>query len=179
MSSKLPKWNDNETNKERLRHVYNFIDCLMFEMQDGTIKNMNVSLSIAFVKMAEQGEIDEVTVSEHADMFLPWTENGDYKIGNIRTYMTTTENEEKLMLYRCLQDHKGQADWTPDKVPALWKLIVVSKNGISYWSQPISQQDSYMLNDEVVNPDDDKVWVSDYDYNVWKPSVFGWHLKEE
>ena len=86
---------------------------------------------------------------------------------------------EETKLYKCLQAHTSQVNWTPDKVPALWKLIVVSKNGIPYWSQPISQQDSYMKDDEVVNLDDGFVWVSDLDYNVWKPSVFGWHLKEE
>ena len=78
------KWEDNATNTERLRAIYNFLNNLLFEMYGGRVpsnkeelqeninatKNeLNVPLSIAFVKMAEQGEIDEVTASEHANMF--------------------------------------------------------------------------------------------------------------
>lgn len=190
---KLP-WDNKATNTERMRALYNFTNNLLGEMYGGRVPSnkkelqdnidlAKVPLSIAFVKMAEQGDIDEITASEHMEMFLEWSENGEYKAGNLRTYATPIENEDdelidEVNLYQCLQDHKGQADWTPDKVPALWKLIVVSKNGIPYWSQPISQQDSYMKDDEVVNPDDGFAWVSDLDYNVWKPGVYGWHLKK-
>ena len=48
MSNRLT-WDENETNKERFRQVYNFVDWLMNELQDGTVPNMNVPLSIAFV----------------------------------------------------------------------------------------------------------------------------------
>lgn len=81
-------------------------------------------------------------------------------------------------LYRVLQDHTSQADWLPDLTAALYKAIGFNEEGIPYWSQPISQQDSYMKDAEVVNPDDGSVWVSDLDYNVWKPGVYGWHLKK-
>lgn len=170
MSSKLI-WNENDTNTERLRKVYNAENYLIFEMQDGKVEVMNLPISIAFVKMAEKGEIDEVTASEHADMFLAWRENMQCTTGML------LQHEGKL--YRVLQDHTSQADWLPDLTPTLYKAIGFNEEGIPYWSQPISQQDSYMLNARVVNPDDNKVWVSDYDYNVWKPGVFGWHLEEE
>ncbi len=188
------EWEDNATNTERLRAIYNFLNNLLFEMYGGRVPGnkeelqnnidlAKVPLSIAFVKMAENGEIDDITASEHMEMFLEWNENGDYKTGNLRTYTTQIENEygelmNEVNLYKCLQDHKGQAGWTPDKVPALWKLIVVSQNGVPYWSQPISQQDAYMKDDEVINPNDGFVWVSDLDYNVWKPGEYGWHLKK-
>ena len=179
------KWEDNATNTERLRAIYNFLNNLLFEMYGGRVpsnkeelqeninatKNeLNVPLSIAFVKMAEQGEIDEVTASEHANMFLAWQENMQCKAGMF------LQHEGRL--YRVLQDHTSQADWLPDLTAALYKAIGFNEEGIPYWSQPISQQDSYMKDAEVVNPDDGSVWVSDLDYNVWKPGVYGWHLKK-
>lgn len=173
MSNKIV-WNEEETNEGRLRRAYKWLEWLMYEMQDGTVPNMNVPLSIAFVKMAEKGEIDEITASEHTDMFLPWQENHSYNIGDLRAY--TVETETKL--YKCLQAHTSQADWTPDTATSLWKVCGISENGIPYWSQPISTIDAYMLNDEVISPDDGLVWVSDYDNNVWEPGVFGWHIKE-
>ena len=69
MSNKLD-WTDNELNRQRLRKVYNFINWLMFEMQDGRVQIMKTPMSIAFVKLAEKGDIDEVTASEHADLFF-------------------------------------------------------------------------------------------------------------
>jgi hypothetical protein len=172
MSNRL-NWSDNDTNTERNRQVYNFVNWLMYEMQDGKVEVMNVPISIAFVKMAENGDIDEVTASEHAEMFLAWQENTTYNIGDLRRY---GEGEPKL--YKCLQAHTSQANWTPDVSPSLWKAVGFNEEGIPYWSQPISQQDSYMKDAEVVNPDDGFVWVSDLDYNVWKPGVYGWHLKK-
>lgn len=32
-------------------------------------------------------------------------------------------------LYKCLQEHTTQADWTPDKTPALWAVIEVVHKG--------------------------------------------------
>ena len=80
-------------------------------------------------------------------------------------------------MYKCLQAHTGQAGWEPENTPALWKLIGLDENGIPYWSQPVSQLDSYTLNAETNH--NDKIWVSDLDYNVWEPGVYGWHVKEE
>lgn len=175
-------WEDNATNKERMRAMYNFLNNLLFEMYGGrvpsnkeelqnNIDSAKIPLSIAFVKMAEKGDIDEITASEHAEMFLAWQENMQCTTGML------LQHEGRL--YRVLQDHTSQAGWLPEATPALYKAIGFNEEGTPYWSQPISQQDSYMKDAEVVNPDDEKVWVSDLDYNVWKPSVFGWHLKEE
>ena len=73
MSYQTLKWDEKSSNTERLRNVYNFLDWLMYEMQEGRVQAMKTPMSIAFVKMAEKGDIDEVTASEHTDLFLPWT----------------------------------------------------------------------------------------------------------
>ena len=77
-------------------------------------------------------------------------------------------------LYRCVQSHTSQADWTPDATPALW--TEVAKPGeIPVWKQPTGAQDAYMTGDKVWYPDKDTtVYVSTVDNNVWQPGVYGW-----
>ncbi len=77
-------------------------------------------------------------------------------------------------LYRCVQAHTSQAEWTPDVTPALW--TEVAKPGeIPVWKQPTGAQDAYNKGDKVKYPDaDGDVWVSIVDSNVWQPGVYGW-----
>ena len=79
-------------------------------------------------------------------------------------------------LYRCVQSHTSQADWTPDATPALW--TEVAKPGeIPVWKQPTGAQDAYMTGDKVHYPTkDDPVYISTVDNNVWSPDVYGWSL---
>jgi len=87
---------------------------------------------------------------------------------------TAYEVDERIrhegILYRCIQSHTSQADWTPDKTPALW--TVVSLDEWPAWVQPTGAQDAYALNAKVSHKD--AHWTSDYDNNTWEPSVFGW-----
>jgi len=80
-------------------------------------------------------------------------------------------------LYRCVQAHTSQADWTPDVTPALW--TEVAKPGeIPVWKQPTGAQDAYMTGDKVHYPTaDDPVYVSTVDNNVWEPTVYGWEVQ--
>lgn len=79
-------------------------------------------------------------------------------------------------LYRCVQAHTSQSDWTPDATPALW--AEVAKPGeIPVWRQPTGAQDAYMIGDKVHYPDaDGPVYVSTVDNNVWEPGVYGWEV---
>jgi hypothetical protein len=81
-------------------------------------------------------------------------------------------------LYRCVQAHTSQADWTPDATPALW--TEVAKPGeIPVWRQPTGAQDAYNTGDRVHYPDaDGAVYVSLIDNNVWSPDAYpaGWEV---
>lgn len=81
-------------------------------------------------------------------------------------------------LYRCEQEHTSQANWTPDKTPALW--TEVAKPGvIPVWKQPTGAQDAYSKGDRVHYPDaDGPVYESTIDNNVWSPEAYptGWRL---
>ena len=166
MSEQL-EWKE-ELNTERMRRAYNFINWLMYEMQEGRVELMKLPNSIVFVKMAENGMIDETTAKEHMDLFLNWEAGVNYSVNEIRTY------GEEQKLYKCLQAHKSQADWTPDVTPSLWKEIGISPSGIPEWSQPISAGDAYMTGDEVMY--NGVKYRSTVDNNVWAPDMYpqGW-----
>lgn len=81
-------------------------------------------------------------------------------------------------LYRCVQAHTSQADWTPPSTPALW--TEVAKPGeIPVWRQPTGAQDAYMTGDKVWYPEKGTtVYVSTIDNNVWSPDAYpaGWEV---
>lgn len=121
--------------------------------------------TIAFVTLAETGVIDDETATEHTDLFSPWVEGIAYEVGNIRSY----EGD----LYRCVQAHTSQSDWTPDKVPALWTKIGDPTEEFPEWSQPVGAHDAYAKGDKVSFGG--KHWESTVDNNVWQPGVYGWN----
>ena len=71
-------------------------------------------------------------------------------------------------LYRCVQSHTSQDDWTPDKTPALW--TVVSLDEFPEWVQPTGAQDAYQRGDKVSH--NGKHWISTADNNVWEPPIY-------
>ena len=79
-------------------------------------------------------------------------------------------------LYKCVQAHTSQSDWTPPETPALW--TEVAKPGeIPVWRQPTGVQDAYMKGDKVHYPDaDSPVYESLMDYNTYSPEAYpaGW-----
>lgn len=120
--------------------------------------------SVTFVALAENGTIDDVTATEHTDLFSPWVAGIVYKVGDLRQY----ENN----LYRCVQAHTSQADWQPDITQSLWTKVGDPTEEYPEWSQPIGSHDAYNIGDKVSF--DSKHWVSDVDANVWQPGVYGW-----
>lgn len=134
-------------------------------------KQLLLPLSIVFVKMVEKGDIDETTASENANMFISWSENVKYSINTLLQYNGS--------LYRVLQEHTSQSDWTPDKTPSLYKVLGIGENGILEWSQPISSVDAYNIGDEVIY--NGVHYRSLIDNNVWSPEAYpqGWEVVED
>lgn len=75
-------------------------------------------------------------------------------------------------LYRCIQGHKSQADWSPDVAVSLWVAISDPAEEWPEWKQPSGAHDAYQTGDKVSH--EDKHWISDIDANVYEPGVFGW-----
>lgn len=79
-------------------------------------------------------------------------------------------------LYRCLQAHTAQADWTPTAAVSLWAKVLTSETGEALpWEQPESTN-PYMEGDRVTHGG--KTWVSTVDNNVWEPGVYGWEVED-
>lgn len=120
--------------------------------------------TIAFVTLAETGQIDDVTAGEHTGAFAQWEPAVYYKTGSIRQYGGR--------LYRCAQDHTSQEDWTPETAASLWVRIADPAEEWPEWSQPVGAHDAYNAGDKVSHSD--RHWTSDVDANVWEPGVYGW-----
>lgn len=75
-------------------------------------------------------------------------------------------------LYKVLQTHVSQADWTPDAAPSLYALILPGQEGgVGEWVQPDSTN-GYALGDRVRHLG--RTWESVFDgQNVWEPGAVG------
>lgn len=115
-----------------------------------------------FLKLREMAT-DEQSL-QVPNLYPVWKENVNYVIGNRVLY-----NE---VLYKVLQSHTSQADWTPDVAASLFaKVLIPDVNVIPEWEQPDSTN-PYMMGDKVTYKD--KTWISNVDNNVWEPGVYGW-----
>ena len=123
-----------------------------------------------FVTLAEAGSIDATTAAEHADLSTPWAYPVAYKTGQIRRY---TDGK----LYKCLQDHTSQEDWTPPAAVSLWVAVADPAEEWPEWSQPVGAHDAYNRGDKVSH--NGQHYTSDVDANVWEPGVYGWTAAEE
>ncbi len=80
------------------------------------------------------------------------------------------------VMYKCLQAHTSQDDWTPTAAVSLWAKVLIPTDEIPVWEQPDSTN-PYMAGDKVHYPTfSDPIYVSTIDYNVWAPDVYGWAL---
>ena len=76
------------------------------------------------------------------------------------------------VLYRVVQAHTSQADWTPDITPALF--VVVSLDEWPEFVQPTGAHDAYKKGDKVTF--EGKHYISLIDGNVYSPAAYpaGW-----
>lgn len=112
--------------------------------------------------------LNDADALEAVELFKVWYSGISYVIDERVRY------GDKL--YRCVQAHTGQADWEPDRTPALW--TEVAKPGeIPVWKQPTGAHDAYNTGDKVWYPEKDTTaYVSTVDSNVWQPGVYGWEV---
>ena len=96
------------------------------------------------------------------EFYPEWAAGVDYATGYKVQYGGT--------LYKCVQAHTSQADWTPDATPALW--VVVSVDEYPEWVQPTGAHDAYNIGDKVTYNGQHYVCTSNA--NVYAPDVYGW-----
>ena len=114
----------------------------------------NIGLATSYL---DDEQAESVTI-----LFPEWEVGKAYAVGDRVRYDD--------LLYRCVQAHTSQADWTPPAVPALW--VRTSTEEWPEWIQPTGAHDAYNKGDKVSH--NGKHWISDIDANIWEPGVYGW-----
>lgn len=113
------------------------------------------------IRQAAESLSDEDAL-EGVELFEPWESDHAYIVDQRIRYGNK--------LYRVVQAHTSQADWTPDITPALYTEISIEE--WPEWKQPLGAQDSYNEGDKVSH--NEAHWISTTDGNVWEPGVYGW-----
>lgn len=118
--------------------------------------------------------LPEEKALEIATVYPAWEINKSYVIGDIISYGVNSVGDPQL--YKVVQAHISQADWTPDSVPALYDAFGLDDSGYPIWSQPSGAHDAYNTGD-IVNYNG-TLYESVIDGNVWSPDVYpaGWKL---
>lgn len=122
-------------------------------------------------KLVFASDLSQEELAELMDLYEDWVVGESVNVGDIRKY--------NGKLYRVIQAHTTQADWTPDSVPALWNEYTppTTEDGeeiIPDFKQPTGAHDSYKKGDKVLF--EGKVYESLIDNNAYSPSAYpaGW-----
>lgn len=132
--------------------------------EEGTAQDAALRLTM----LQAQSLPDEVAL-EFVALYPEWIAGESYTAGQRVKY--------KGMLYKVLQGHVSQADWTPDAAPSLYAKVLPGQEGnepeegYAEWVQPDSTN-GYALGDRVSH--NGKIWESTFNgANVWEPGVQG------
>lgn len=109
---------------------------------------------------------------EVAAVFDQWKAGKAYAVGDYLTYGVNTVGD--VQLYKVVQSHTSQADWTPDATPALYTAIGLDDEGYPVWAQPTGAHDAYNTG-YIVNYNG-TLYKSLIDGNVYSPDAYpaGW-----
>ena len=108
------------------------------------------------------GTMSDSAALSAVELFPEWEQNKAYAVSERVRHGGT--------LYRCVQAHTSQADWTPDAAPALW--VRVSVDEYPDWVQPTGPHDAYNTGDKVTY--NGGRYISAVDGNTYAPDVYGW-----
>lgn len=106
--------------------------------------------------------LDDETALTGVELFPTWVVGKAYAVSDRVQYNGT--------LYKCVQAHTSQENWTPDATPALWVVVTVEE--WPEWVQPAGSHDAYAKDSKVTH--NGEKWISSYDANIWEPGVYGW-----
>lgn len=116
-------------------------------------------------------DIPDEKALQSSKLFKKWD-------GNNTLYKTGERFVYNNILYKVLQTHTSQLDWTPDTTPSLYtKVLIPDKNVIPEWQQPDSTN-GYMIGDKVTY--NGQIYESLIDNNIWSPVDYpaGWQLND-
>ena len=114
---------------------------------------------------------------EVATIYDAWKINKNYSVGEFFTYGENSVGDPQL--YKVVQAHTSQENWTPDITPSLYDAIGLDLNGYPIWSQPTGAHDAYNKGDIV--DFNGVLYKSLIDGNTYSPTDYpaGWIVYEE
>ena len=118
--------------------------------------------------------LSEEQALEVAAVYPPWAAGIAYDVGEILSYGVNGVGDPQL--YRVVQAHTSQADWTPDVTASLYGAFGLDEAGYPIWTQPSGVHDAYRAGDVVSHHG--TLYQSAIDGNVWAPDAYpdGWQL---
>ena len=110
-------------------------------------------------------------------LYRPWAVGVAYAVDERLTYGVNKVGDPQL--YKVVQAHTSQSDWTPDITPALFTAIGLTETGYTVWSKPTGAHDAYNKGDIVSY--NDVLYKSLIDGNVYSPDEYpaGWEVFTE
>lgn len=132
---------------------------------------MDLELLRKIIQVAVKGARQIVNDEEALEVSFLYKEF-DKQIGRELTVGEYIQYNDKL--YKVLQAHTVQENWTPDAAPSLFAEVLTDPTGApKEWVQPDSTN-AYMIGDKVIF--EGVVYESVIDNNVWSPSQYpaGW-----
>lgn len=111
---------------------------------------------------------------EIASVYDKWEVGKAYGVNALVTYGENGVGDPQL--YRVVQAHTSQADWTPDETPSLYVAIGLNTDGYPVWSKPTGAHDAYNTGDIVDY--NGTLYKSLIDGNVYSPDEYpqGWEI---
>lgn len=117
------------------------------------------------------GEMTDEEAIERSILFPKWGIGKQYTINERIRYGGR--------IFKVLQNHTSQEDWTPSRAPSLFAEILTSETGEPQeWQQP-SSTNPYLTGDKVIY--NGQIYESLIDNNVWSPADYptGWKLIQD
>ena len=123
-----------------------------------------VQAAVAVAQIHAQSLTEEQAITVK-DIYPVWDGNG---VSYQKDYYLTYNGK----LYKVLQAHTSQTDWSPDAAPSLFAEVLPGQGGTEpgEWVQPDSTN-PYMTGDQVTH--NGATWESMIDNNVWEPGAQG------
>lgn len=145
---------------EHVGKIWEFVLLKSGSPEDDKTKDAAVKLAKILAK-----SVDDQSAIDVKYLFDAWSGAGvAYAAGDRVLY-----ND---LLYKVIQAHTSQADWTPDTAVSLFVRVDDPGEAWPEWRQPAGAHDAYEKGAHVSH--NEKHWESTADANVWEPGVYGW-----
>ena len=108
---------------------------------------LRMAIETAVVSLSDEAAAQAPSLSQ------PWAVGEAVETGDRRYYAPTDR------LYKAIQSHTTQADWTPDATPALWVVVDVTHAGTAEDPIPAVRSMEYEYGKIYLDPEDGKLYL--------------------